>query len=157
DQVVFVVPPGVSGCYVSVTVQIGNVLSNTTTMSIAPSGNNTCSDPSGFSAAELAAAQANGAIRYGTLNVNRAKSSLTVPGFGTITQTTDSGSGVFYSYTFAQLLQARGVNPAQGTCFVNTFKVPGDPGDPVTAVYLDAGPSIGLNGPGGQKTLTKTT
>jgi uncharacterized protein (TIGR03437 family) len=156
DQIVFDVPAGVLGCYVPVFVQIGNIVGNFTSIAVAATGN-TCSDPGGFSAEELAAAQANGKIRYGTLSLSRVKFSLSIPGFGTIVQSTDNGSGLFYSYTFAQLQLARGTAPAPGSCFVNTFKVPGDPGDPITPVYLDAGPALNLSGPGGAKQLTKTT
>ena len=52
DQIVFVVPQGVSGCNVSVTVQINNSVSNTTTMAIAPNGG-TCSDPGGFQQSDI--------------------------------------------------------------------------------------------------------
>ena len=155
DQIVFDVPAGLSGCYVPVYVQIGNIVSNFTTIAVTASGN-TCSDPGGFSADELAAAQANGSIRYGTLSLSRTKVNFSIPGFGSIVQTTDLGSGLFYSYTFAQLQLARGAAPAPNSCFVNTFKVPGDPGDPITPVYLDAGPFLNLSGPGGPKQLSKT-
>jgi uncharacterized protein (TIGR03437 family) len=44
DQINFVVPAGVTGCYVPVAVQIGNIVSNFVTMPIAPAGQ-PCPDP----------------------------------------------------------------------------------------------------------------
>jgi uncharacterized protein (TIGR03437 family) len=44
DQINFVVPPGITGCYVPVAVEIGNIVSNFATMPIAPAGQ-PCPDP----------------------------------------------------------------------------------------------------------------
>jgi uncharacterized protein (TIGR03437 family) len=44
DQINFVVPSGITGCYVPVAVQIGNIVSNFVTMPIAPAGQS-CPDP----------------------------------------------------------------------------------------------------------------
>src|SRR5215472_397831 len=52
DQVVFAVPDGVEGCYVSVNVRVGGVLSNSATIAVTSSGT-ICSDPAGFEAADL--------------------------------------------------------------------------------------------------------
>ena len=53
DQIVFTVPPGLDGCYVSVAVVVNGVLSNVGTMSIASSGT-TCVEGTRLSAADLA-------------------------------------------------------------------------------------------------------
>ena len=44
DQINFVIPAGVTGCYVPVTVQVGIIVSNFVTMPIAPAGQS-CPDP----------------------------------------------------------------------------------------------------------------
>ncbi len=44
DQINFVVPSGITGCYVPVAVEIGNIVSNFVTMPIAPAGQS-CPDP----------------------------------------------------------------------------------------------------------------
>ena len=156
DQVVFTVPSGVSGCYVPVSLVIDNVVSNYTSISVAASGN-TCSDPNGFSAADLQTAQTNGSLRYGALSLSRSKSSFSIPGFGTINSTSDIGSGLFFSYNLTQLETAQGTSPALGSCMVSVYRVPGSATDPILPNYLDAGAQIGLTGPGGAKQLVKST
>jgi uncharacterized protein (TIGR03437 family) len=44
DQINFVIPSGITGCYVPVAVEIGNIVSNFVTMPIAPAGQS-CPDP----------------------------------------------------------------------------------------------------------------
>jgi uncharacterized protein (TIGR03437 family) len=66
DQINFVVPSGVEGCYVPVAVQTGNIVSNYVTMSITSSGG-TCSLPWGTTSTEIEAARAKGSIRLGNI------------------------------------------------------------------------------------------
>jgi uncharacterized protein (TIGR03437 family) len=47
DQIVFTVPPGITGCQVPVAVQIGNIVSNLPTMPIAADSSRVCSGPKG--------------------------------------------------------------------------------------------------------------
>jgi uncharacterized protein (TIGR03437 family) len=47
DQIVFTVPPGITGCQVPVSVQIGDIVSNLPTMPIAADSSRVCSGPEG--------------------------------------------------------------------------------------------------------------
>jgi uncharacterized protein (TIGR03437 family) len=44
DQINFIVPPGVNGCYVPIAVQTNGDVGNIGTIAVAPAGQNTCSD-----------------------------------------------------------------------------------------------------------------
>jgi uncharacterized protein (TIGR03437 family) len=66
DQINFIVPSGVEGCYVPVAVQTGTIVSNYVTMSITSSGG-TCSLPWGITTAEIESARAKGSIRLGNI------------------------------------------------------------------------------------------
>ncbi|HEY7679462.1 MAG TPA: hypothetical protein VIC04_03020, partial [Terriglobia bacterium] len=70
DQIRIAVPAGVTGCSVSLYVLVQGIPSNFMTMSIAPSGS-VCSDPGGYTQAELEALIANGSIRIGALGLGR--------------------------------------------------------------------------------------
>jgi uncharacterized protein (TIGR03437 family) len=157
DQIVFVVPQGVSGCNVSVTVQINNSVSNTTTMAIAPNGG-TCSDPGGFQQSDINALNNNAEFRLGTVSLSRI--ALTIAGaptgFGNFT--TDSGSASFEHFTPATAGGAASAFriPSIGSCVI----LPKDTGTATgggSSIGLDAGPQIGVNGPKGQKSLTPIT
>lgn len=68
DQIFFVVPEGVAGCYVPVVVKIGDIVSNFSTIAVAPAGASVCSDPTGYGAQELQTAQNTGNLRVGTIS-----------------------------------------------------------------------------------------
>jgi uncharacterized protein (TIGR03437 family) len=71
DQILITIPAGVTGCYVPVVVKIGNIVSNTVTMSIAQSGS-ICSDASlGYSVTDLQKAQTNTALTVANIAVPR--------------------------------------------------------------------------------------
>jgi uncharacterized protein (TIGR03437 family) len=83
DQISFIVP-NVTGCRVPLVVKINNVVSNSSTIAIAPKGTRACSDPGGPSSADLAkfASQANTSV--GGITLARVASSTTVPVLGTV-------------------------------------------------------------------------
>jgi uncharacterized protein (TIGR03437 family) len=139
DQINFVIP-NISGCYVPVFVKIGNIVSNTVSMSIG-AGGGTCSDPvNSFTGRNL---QANGLKRA---SVSLSRSTTKNPGLGDYIA--DSASGEFVSYNWTQLASSEGESP-YGTCTVSTFfGTQGAVVDPVTPTYLDAG-TLTLVGPGG--------
>src|SRR3989338_261164 len=62
DQIKFIMPAGVTGCYVPVAVQIENVISNYASMSVSSTGS-VCSDPYGIPTAVLEAAKQRGTFR----------------------------------------------------------------------------------------------
>jgi uncharacterized protein (TIGR03437 family) len=160
DQINFVVPSGVTGCHVSVAVQIGNIVSNFVTMAIASSGS-VCSDPTGPTPTDLTNFLLNGGS-FGSVTLIRSTTTSAglPPPFGTgqpTTSTTDSGSASFFKYTAQQLNLAQ--NPLQtftiGSCIVYVFSGQGGrTTDPITPVGLDAGNQITVNGPNGIKQLT---
>jgi uncharacterized protein (TIGR03437 family) len=158
DQIAFTVPPGVEGCYVSVAVQIDNIVSNFVTMSIASSGS-TCTDPTGYTNAELTQAQTRGSISVGSVNLTRLGFQISEPGLGTFNFNTDNGSAAFNRYTYDQLKVSQGicVPPAIGTCLVRTFRAGDVAADPVSGIGLNAGPVINISGPKGAKQLPQTT
>ena len=79
DQVRFVVPSGITGCYVPVAVVVNGVTSNFTTMAISQNGG-PCSDPaSGISSDILAQAQAKGKLRVASISGNRTRSEFDIP------------------------------------------------------------------------------
>ncbi|MBC8166330.1 MAG: hypothetical protein H7Y20_10710 [Bryobacteraceae bacterium] len=162
DQIAFVVPDGVEGCYVPVVVRTGDVVSNFASIAVARTGN-TCSDVNGLSGQDILTAQANGNSRTGNISLIRSKSKFSVEGF-TLESNTDSGFGYFSRYDLGQLLTAQGTGGntftvSLGACSVATYKASTDPGvgfvDPVKPTILDAGPQITIIGPNGTKQLLK--
>jgi uncharacterized protein (TIGR03437 family) len=155
DQIVFVVPSGITGCYVPLLIRTGNVVSNFTTISIAPNGG-VCSDPNGYSQQDLQTALNNGSFRTGTVSLSRSGISLSIPGVGAIESKSDVGSGAFYNYTAQQFTNSSGIGlTAIGTCYIFSFNGTTTPVDPVLPTPLDAGPVINVAGPQGTKQLTR--
>lgn len=161
DQIAFVVPQGVEGCYVPVVVKTGDVVSNFATISVASSGD-VCSDPLSFNASDIQAAQSSGNFRLGSVNLVRTKSQISMQGI-TVNQNQDSGIAVFERFNLNQLLSSQGGSQSGfgvslGACSVVTFRAEGEnpgPVDPIRTVSLDAGDAITVSGPKGEKRLTK--
>jgi uncharacterized protein (TIGR03437 family) len=158
DEIVFTVPSGVLGCHVPVAVLMGNIVSNFVTMSIAPVGTNTCSDPTGPTSGQLGQFAANGAVRIGIVGLNRSTQTLSTSTGGTQTTTTDAGVGAFDKFNFQQLNVAS--NPFQtftfGACLVYTFRGgSATTTDVIQPTWLDAGSALTVTGPNGTKQLPK--
>jgi len=68
DQIVFQVPPAVSGCFVPVAVRSGGIVSNFVTIPIASQGG-ACSDPVGLPTSLIAKAQSGQPIRVGVAGI----------------------------------------------------------------------------------------
>jgi uncharacterized protein (TIGR03437 family) len=143
DQINFTIP-NITGCYVPVMVKIGNIVSNTVSMSIMANGG-TCSDA--FSSYAGLNVQANG-LRWGSVVLSRSTSEI--PTFGSTT--TDSATGVFDGYSGLLLSESRGLTlgtSVYGACTVFTFSgSSSSPTDIITPTYLDAG-ALSLVGPDG--------
>src|SRR5262249_54728461 len=104
DFILFKLPDDVpEGCYVPVAVRVGGVTSNVASISIAASGGS-CSDPGGFAAADIDAAQKTGQLRMGTILISH----LDLGPLGA----QDSADAIFTRYDFNTLLAsfAPGVN-----------------------------------------------
>lgn len=155
DQIAFVVPTGITGCHVPVSVQIGNVISNYVSMPIAATGR-TCSDPANTNISGLAQ---QGTVSVGSISLGRTSLAIALPApLGNTTSVSDTGSAAFLKYNYAQYTAAQ--NPLDintfGACTVFNFKGSASGYvDPIAPTVLDAGPSISVTGPGGTKTLTK--
>ncbi len=156
DQIVFVVPNGVDGCYVPVSVQIGDIVSNVGTMAISPSGNY-CSNPNGYSSAELSQWESQGFTRIGFISLNRSAFEISVPGMPPFEMASDSGFASFNRIDFDLFALTNGseTGTPPGSCTVFGFggSEVESPEDPIVSQPLDAGPLININGPLGARQL----
>lgn len=140
DQIVFEVPPGVSGCYVPVAVVTGGVLSNLGTIAVATSAS-VCDDPLSFRNAALTTLLAANQLKVGQITVEYQAAPGTPNGSDTLT-------GTFFDYTLQSLTATAPVNPSLGTCYATeTLSAASAPTSQGTA--MNAGAFIQSTGPGG--------
>lgn len=155
DQIVFVVPDGVEGCYVPLTVRVNGVASNFGSMSISRGGG-VCSDPLSFSSEDLNRLRTTGRLRAGSINLSRTTVKLDVPPFGTFENRSDAGSASFLRMDealLASLGPLAGIS-LTGSCMV--FQSADlDVDDPVAFPYLDAGATLRVTGPRGVKQMQR--
>jgi uncharacterized protein (TIGR03437 family) len=157
DQVILIVPQNVSpGCFVSVIVRSGNMVSNQANIPVAASGR-TCSEPTlGFTASDFQGLATTSSFTYASINID--KTILTVPannGASTTSTITDSANAEFDSLPTGQFNAAALGTPSLGSCAVYSFS--GDtqqvdnnlPG----FLRLNAGAGINVAGPNGQAVL----
>jgi uncharacterized protein (TIGR03437 family) len=163
DQIVVIVPQNVTGCYNSLIVKIGNVVSNVTTIPIAQSGR-VCTDPNMFSASELNAIFNRPNVSLGYIDIGRTVSEtpgISIPGVPpqpATTTRTDDASAFFYRYTPQQWTASQGLfgQASVGSCTVFTFSgASAGSVDPVRPTILNAGASISVNGPNGTRQLPR--
>lgn len=148
DQINVIVPPGVSGCYVSIAVVVAGRPSNFATIPIASSGR-VCSDDSSLSPVkpdDYRQLSSLASANIGTVSLAK----LTTAGADA-----DSASGLFQAYTPERLQGSDFLQqPSLGSCLV----VPGI-ATPLDEWHfysrLDAGPQVNIVGPGGGLTLNK--
>lgn len=171
DQIVTTVPAGVQGCSVSLAVRVAGVVSNFTTIAVAPTGN-ICSDPGGFSVADLTPGGGGGGNQGMRTAADIVLSHVTAsaPGLGTIQS--ETAEGHFRRYSNADLLAstrgsvggAASGFPSPGSCLVYPFPLdPTNPfsavlpkvDDPVSHLDLDAGAALNLSGPRGVMQITR--
>ena len=169
DQIVFTVPAGLEGCYVSILVRVNGVVSTAGTMSIAPG--KVCAEPSSLSAADIAKIQKTGAIGIGNIQLDRLRANLNIPGQGVIQGDIDFGGGKFRRYASSTDVMAslsgsltigQGT-PTPGSCVIQGYSFTSN--DPFDAAFpdlpdfvgasLDAGATLRLNGPIGSKQLPR--
>lgn len=146
DQIVFQLPSDITGCNVPVSVQTGSTTSNFVSLAIAPSGSDTCTDPSGLAASELTMSAANGSASIG--NIIYQTYNDTSPGFNlfgggsTEVSTGTQEAGTFAKYQFTDLTALSPILNS-GACTVYTFKGTSFTAPGVTAsMGLDAGSTI---------------
>ena len=162
DQILITIPPSVTGCYVPVVVTAAGVPSNFATMSIAQSGS-ICSDPLGYSVADLQKAQTNTAYTVADLGVFRISANLSTPS-GPFQGVSDQGSAYFRKYTGASgILAALPVfvpsiscvvyaRPSEGTNLFDNFTL----SPQHDYIGGDGGASLNLSGPQGAQELTRS-
>ncbi len=158
DSIYVTVPAGVVGCAVSVVMQIGNMVSNGTSVAVGQNGR-TCTPvnpqvPVGFT----------GTYKAGGISLSRTVETFAgILGQPATTTKVDSGAATFekITYTSAPPTGSQLDVNSYGSCSVSNYqqgKTP-PPANGGTVTPLDAGPSISINGPGsfGTKLLQKST
>ncbi len=162
DQIGAVVPSGVQGCSVPVAVQINNVISNFTTIAVAPSGR-TCTDAAtGLSTAQFSSIFSKSSAAVASINLSRDTATTpSVLGGAASTTTTDAGFASFERFTFpagTSFNSSLFRSVSFGACTVTSFNSATlNPYVGLTLVGLDAGPSIMVSGPGGSRSLMPTS
>ena len=159
DQINFQVPPGITGCAVPVVLEIGNIVSNAATISIAASGN-FCNDPLNFSAADLQTLSSNGSLKYGTIFLDRSTAGFSLGmGLPPAMNTADSGVASFFKLNAGNGGTSLGPfqYPSAGTCSVFTF-LGSSAGihDFTPLTPLDAGAALTVTGPAGTQPMPET-
>ena len=156
DQIDFVVPPGVQGCYLPVSVEAGGVVSNFTSMAVEPSAGAGCSDADGIDSADLKTLQTAGSVRLGLVDLTHISLTL-VAGLAPVVS--DTAYGIFGTYSAAQFTASLGLtqSPAVGSCTVSQFKgLNPVPVDPIVPTLDDAGASLSITGPNGTKAIASS-
>jgi uncharacterized protein (TIGR03437 family) len=156
DTVYATVPDGVTGCAVSVLMQIGNIVSNATSIAIADNGR-TCTPVSPM--VPVGEIGHTGTYKTGVIFLDRAVETL--PGVGgPMTTKSDSGGAIFekVTYTNAPTGSQLDMN-SYGSCSVINYQgttIPTNTGGSTTP--LDAGAAINVTGPNGlSKSMPKNT
>jgi trimeric autotransporter adhesin len=146
DQINFIVPPGVSGCQVSIAVQTGSTLSNYATMAIAPNGGQ-CSDANAIlSTAALSALLAQSSVNVADFRLGQSVST-TYQDNTPSTTTTVKPEALFIHFTQSQLSsdQERLFSVISlGSCLVTVSLNGGNAGSILAYTGLTAGPSVTL-------------
>lgn len=148
DQIVFQLPENVTGCNVPVSVEAGGTTSNFVNLAIAPAGGDTCTDPNGITASQLAQFAAAGSASTGSIIYQTYND--TSPGFNlfgggsTEVSTGTQEIGTFVKYQFTGLTSIAPVLN-EGACTVYTFTGTSPIGPGVIAsMGLDAGSPIAI-------------
>jgi uncharacterized protein (TIGR03437 family) len=151
DQINFTIPAGVTGCYISLVVQTGDQVSNTTTIASSATGK-TCSDANGLSLSSLdPILNSNGSVRIGYIGL--IQESINVS--GVVSETIAIGSANFEKYTGLQLTTSASPfsAPSVGSCTVSIINsstsTTTTTTNTIVATGLDAGPQIAVTPPSG--------
>jgi uncharacterized protein (TIGR03437 family) len=159
DQINFVVPANVpTGCAVPLSVQIGNEVSNSTLMAVAPQGSRTCTTSSSFisSSGVQQISTSSAAFNVGTIKLERRQN---INGQGQLTGNTDTGKAQFFSFTVPTALQPFLVSylddQPSGTCAVyNNLNGGNEGGNYLNFIgSLNAGANIQVTGPNGSQSI----
>jgi len=155
DQINVEVPSGVTGCYISVVVQAGNLVSNFGTLPVAAKGSRTCSDANNpLTSSILSGITESGTFSIGVVALNE---STTPPQSvdGIVISpggTTDIGSAGFLKITADQLNSGAYATASLGSCVVSFYNASASSQSAPTLfnfTFLNAGPDVNINGPDG--------
>ncbi|MBI4905762.1 MAG: hypothetical protein HY820_19165 [Acidobacteria bacterium] len=158
DEIQFVVPADVDGCYVPIVVEADGVrittaqimdegpFSNYATISVA--AGDRCSDPTGISAEDLDLLTRNGNLRVGGISLARTSN------FDPRIEYTDNASASFVSHDAVSLLRSAGIFglPMPGSCYANPGRKLDSEDSPPP---LDAGSSLMLNSSSGARPVPR--
>jgi hypothetical protein len=158
DIISIVIPDGASGCQVSITIQVGNNVSNLAPISIAPGGG-TCPEIASALSGNLITL--NNPYKQGLISMSRIVTNVSLGPASTMT-TADNGSAVFYQIDLGMPVQlsdqiyAAFIKAAIGSCSVTVGRIAtGQPAQPPVTppasgpkpVLLDAGSVLKIVGP----------
>lgn len=167
DQINFVVPQEVEGCFVPVTVVTNGKTSNFTTIAVDKDGG-LCDAPFGLTEEQTQLLFTKEKIKVGTVNLVRTRTQISVPVVGSITQIADVGNASFHEYATEAYLNSAGTFGgaflSSGSCALWHFRFENESSvetPDVTTSFalrgLDVGAAVQINGPNGTKLLPKAT
>ena len=165
DVVRFTIPSGVTGCFIPVVVQIGNVVSNLATISSDPSGAACTPAVSTLPAALVQKLASQTGVSIKTLGPGRVTGmSATAAGVTAINKL-DSGNAAFLKYSNVPASEFTAeVNFPENVCTIKGFPVANggltQNGDPIpivpqAAITLEAGPALTVTGPSGTRSIVR--
>jgi len=167
DVIRFTIPDGVTGCFIPVVVQIGNLVSNLATLSIDPSGAACTLIPSTLPAAITQQLAGKPNVTFGSVSLG-GEIGMGVAANGAINTTKrDTRSASFGGENVpASMITAEAIFPVN-VCTINSFPDPNGniihngtvvavPA-PIAGVTLNAGPTLTVKGPSGTRTITGIT
>lgn len=162
DQINFVVPSGLSGCYVPVAVVVNGTVSNFGSVSVSAAGA-TCSDPAGLPSSAISQVETNNSLKVGFIELQKVQFSATVPILGAVNVKQDRGAAYFYNFNDLSLITSRGLSSISSfssctvlVCTNSDTCIPDNTG--LKVPELDAGANITITNPAGTVvTLPKST
>jgi uncharacterized protein (TIGR03437 family) len=167
DVVYITIPSDVSGCATPVAFEIDGVVSNTTTLPIGTTSRTCAPTNPGLSQSSFTQFIAQGTYASGFVSLIRSQNvsqGTSAGGIATPGSVTKGDSGSVSFEKVSVLPGALGLGAAfdiasYGACTVVHYAAAQGSAPPLPYVYqsLDAGASIGISGPNGSRTLTKST
>ena len=159
DKIVFTVPAGVTGCEVPLAVQINDQVSNVTTMAVAAEGRTCVPQPLMLPPDLLQQLGGQSTSTTGSVTLTRS-STVRVDGS---TITTDLGNALFSKQGIpAEVFLRAAYMPLApyNSCVVHSGSPSRPPSTPPTGAIPampDAGPSLAVTGPNGERTINRLT
>ncbi|HTW65002.1 MAG TPA: hypothetical protein VME17_10320 [Bryobacteraceae bacterium] len=157
DQINFVVPAGLSGCYVPVAVVVNGIVSNFGSVSVSADGS-TCSDPAGLPSTAINEIETNNSLKVGFIELQKIQFSATVPILGALNVKQDYGAAYFYDFNDQALLASRGLSSISSfnsctvlVCSNSDTCIPDN--SALNVPQISAGSQITITGPQGTAVL----